>query len=96
MAPDSAASRPITLTLPDGATRRFDGPVTGFAVAGAIAKSLAKAALAIKVDGAMRDLSREIDHDARIEIVTPDTADGGLPGPLSTRFGRPRSTRRDR
>jgi threonyl-tRNA synthetase len=76
LAPDSAASRPITLTLPDGATRRFDGPVTGFAVAGAIAKSLAKAALAIKVDGAMRDLSREIDHDARIEIVTPDTADG--------------------
>jgi threonyl-tRNA synthetase len=76
LAPDSAAPRPITLTLPDGATRQFDGPVTGFAAAASIAKSLAKAALAIKVDGALRDMSREIDHDARIEIVTPGTPDG--------------------
>ena len=76
MAPDSAAPRPITLTLPDGATRQFDGPVTGFAAAASIAKSLAKAALAIKVDGSLRDMSREIDHDAKIEIVTPGTPDG--------------------
>ncbi len=76
MAPDSAAPRPITLTLPDGATRQFDGPVTGFAAAASIAKSLAKAALAIKVDGALRDMSGEIDHDAKIEIVTPGTPDG--------------------
>ena len=76
MAPDSAASHPITLTLPDGATRRFDGPVTGAEVAASIAKSLAKAALAIKVDGALRDLSRPIEQDARIEIVTPNSADG--------------------
>ncbi len=76
MAPDSAAPHPITVTLPDGATRQFDGPVTGMAVAASIAKSLAKAALAIKVDGKLRDLSREIDQDAKIEIVTPDKPDG--------------------
>ena len=76
MAPDSAASHPITLTLPDGATRRFDGPVTGTEVAASIAKSLAKAALAIKVDGELRDLSRPIEQDAKIEIVTPNSADG--------------------
>jgi threonyl-tRNA synthetase len=76
LAPDSAAPHPITLTLPDGATRHFDGPVTGIAVAASIAKSLAKAALAIKVDGSLRDLSREIDRDARIEIVTPTSPDG--------------------
>jgi threonyl-tRNA synthetase len=76
LAPDSAAPHPITLTLPDGATRRFDGPVTGAAVAGSIAKSLAKSALAIKVDGKLRDLSALLDRDARIEIVTPGTPDG--------------------
>jgi threonyl-tRNA synthetase len=74
--PDSAPPHPITLTLPDGATRRFDGPVTGAEVAGSIAKSLAKAALAIKVDGSLRDLARSIDRDARIEIVTPGSLDG--------------------
>ena len=76
MAPDSVAPQPITLTLPDGAQRRFDGPVSGADVAASISRSLAKAALAIKVDGALRDLSRAIDRDARIEIVTPETADG--------------------
>jgi len=74
--PDSAAPHPITLTLPDGATRQFDGPVTGAAVAASIGKGLAKAALAIKLDGALRDLSCLIDHDARIEIVTPASPDG--------------------
>jgi threonyl-tRNA synthetase len=76
LAPDSVAPQPITLTLPDGAQRRFDGPVSGADVAASISRSLAKAALAIKVDGALRDLSRAIDRDARIEIVTPETADG--------------------
>jgi threonyl-tRNA synthetase len=76
LAPDSAAPHPITLTLPDGATRRFDEPVTGTAVAGSIAKSLAKSALAIKIDGKLRDLSAVLDQDARIEIVTPNTPDG--------------------
>jgi threonyl-tRNA synthetase len=76
LAPDSAPPRPITLTLPDGATRRFDGPVTGADVAGSIAKSLAKAALAIKVDGNVRDLARVIDQDARIEIITANSPDG--------------------
>jgi threonyl-tRNA synthetase len=76
LAPDSAAPRPITLTLPDGATRTFDGPVTGATVAASIGAGLAKAALAIKVDGDLIDLSREIGHDARIAIVTRDSPDG--------------------
>jgi threonyl-tRNA synthetase len=76
LAPNSAVPHPITLTLPDGATRRFDGPVTGATVAGSIAKSLAKSALAIKVDGALLDLSAMLDRDAKIEIVTPNTPDG--------------------
>jgi threonyl-tRNA synthetase len=73
---DSASPQPISLTLPDGAIRRFDGPVTGADVAASIAKSLAKAALAIKVDGQLRDLARPIEADAKIEIITPSMPDG--------------------
>ncbi len=76
MFPDSAVSRPVTIRLPDGGTRTFDGPVSGAAIAGSIAKSLAKAALAIKVDGRLLDLDRVIADDAAVEIVTPNSADG--------------------
>jgi threonyl-tRNA synthetase len=74
--PDAAAPHPITLTLPDGATRTFETPVTGAQVAASIGAGLAKAALAIKLDGKVRDLSHLISHDARIAIVTRDSADG--------------------
>ncbi|MCC9622762.1 threonine--tRNA ligase [Thalassospira sp. MA62] len=60
----------IALTLPDGAVREFDGPVSGFDVAKSISPSLAKKSFAIIVNGELRDLAREIDTDAAIEIVT--------------------------
>ena len=60
----------VAITLPDGNVRRFDGPVAGADIAAAIGPGLAKAALAIKVDGTLKDLSAAIDRDARIEIVT--------------------------
>jgi threonyl-tRNA synthetase len=59
-----------TMTLPDGSSRQFDGPVTGATVAAAIGPGLARAALAMKVDGQLADLSRAIDHDAAIIFVT--------------------------
>lgn len=65
----------ISLTLPDGAVRAFDGPATGLDVAESISKSLAKKALAIKVDGMLWDLTRTIDTDAAVEIVTRDHGD---------------------
>ena len=40
----------VAITLPDGSQRRFDGPVSGAALAAAIGPGLAKAALAVKVD----------------------------------------------
>ncbi len=64
----------VAITLPDGNARQFDGPVSGSAVAAAIGPGLAKAALAIHVDGALWDLSRDIAHDAEVEIVTQDHA----------------------
>src|SRR5260221_9452940 len=60
----------VAITLPDGSERRFDGPVSGAALAAAIGPGLAKAALAVKVDGSLRDLAGPIDRDARVEIVT--------------------------
>ena len=61
---------PVTITLPDGAQRRFEGPVTGLALAESIGKSLAKAAIAVKVNGELRDLARAIDKDAAVSIIT--------------------------
>ncbi len=58
------------LTLPDGSIREYEGSVTGAAVAADIGPGLAKAALAIIVDGEMLDLALEIEADASLEIVT--------------------------
>jgi len=65
----------IAITLPDGSVREFDGPVTGRDVAAAIGPRLAKDALAIKVDGVVRDLATVIESDARVEIVTRNHPD---------------------
>ena len=64
------AAGPVTITLPDGSTRAYDGPVSGAEIAASIGPGLAKAALAVVVDGELRDLKRRIERDARVEIVT--------------------------
>jgi threonyl-tRNA synthetase len=58
------------ITLPDSSVRRFDAPVTGATVAAAIGPGLARAALAMKLDGKLVDLDTSIDHDAQIVFVT--------------------------
>jgi threonyl-tRNA synthetase len=58
------------ITLPDGSVRTFDGPVTGTTVAAAIGPGLAKAALAMQVDGRLRDLSDELAADCAIRFIT--------------------------
>ena len=59
-----------TLSLPDGAARSFDAPVTGADFAAAVGPGLAKAALLVEVDGALRDLSRPIEQDASVRVIT--------------------------
>ena len=66
----------VAITLPDGSTKSFDGPVTGAEIAAAIGPGLAKAALAVRVDGALWDLARAIKNDAAIEIITVKDEDG--------------------
>jgi threonyl-tRNA synthetase len=60
----------ISITLPDGSSREYEPGVSGADVAASIGPGLAKAALAIKLDGVMIDLATPIDADAAIEIIT--------------------------
>jgi threonyl-tRNA synthetase len=62
--------REVAVTLPDGAVRRYPAGVTGAEVAADISPSLGKAALAITLDGRLDDLSRPIERDAKLAIVT--------------------------
>ena len=62
----------VTITLPDGKTRSYPGPVSGAEVAASIGPGLAKAAMVVRVDGALRDLTAPIAQDSRIAIVTRD------------------------
>src|SRR5690348_14563384 len=70
------SSPPVVVTLPDGKTREFPGPVSGAALAAAIGPGLARAAIAITLDGKPRDLASVIDHDAAVAIITRDQPDG--------------------
>ncbi|KAB5915318.1 TGS domain-containing protein, partial [Bifidobacterium adolescentis] len=65
----------IKITFPDGAVKEFDAGITTAEIAAGISKSLAKKALAGKVNGQLIDLNRGIEEDASIEIVTPDHED---------------------
>ena len=60
----------VAITLPDGSVREFDKPVSGAGLAASIGPGLAKAALAIVVDGELRDLAHTLESDAAVEIVT--------------------------
>lgn len=64
------------ITLPDGSERHFDAATNGADIAASIGKGLAKSAVAVKVNGEAWDLTRAIDADASIEIVTRDSEDG--------------------
>ena len=66
----------ITLTLPDGATQQFDKPLTGIAFAESISKSLAKKALALKINGEAVDLATVIDSDCEIAVLTASDEEG--------------------
>ena len=71
---DDAANM-VTVTLPDGAARTYPAGVTAATVARDISASLAKAAVAAKIDGALTDLSRPIAADARLAILTSKDAE---------------------
>ncbi len=60
----------VNITLPDGSVRTFDKAVSGLELATDIGPGLAKAALALRIDGEMRDLKTVLSEDVAVEIVT--------------------------
>jgi len=65
----------VAITLPDGSLRNFDGSVTGLQIAQSIGPGLAKSALAIRIDGVMKDLGTTITTDSQVAIVTAKDPD---------------------
>ena len=64
------------ITLPDGSIKAFQGAVTGLGVAESIGPGLARSAVAVRIDGELRDLTAEIAADAAVEIVTRTSTEG--------------------
>jgi threonyl-tRNA synthetase len=65
-----ASNAPIAITLPDGKVLTHTAGVTGADIAAGIGPGLAKAALAIEVDGRMWDIFRPIEKDSGVRIIT--------------------------
>ncbi len=66
----------ITITFPDGNKRDYEKGVTGFHIAESIAKSLAKEAIAINMNGIQKDLCDKINSDSNISIITINSDEG--------------------
>ncbi len=66
----------VAITLADKSVRNFDGEIDGFILAENISKSLARIAIAMKVNGIEVDLAHKIAEDSQVEIITPNTAKG--------------------
>ena len=60
----------VAITLPDGSKRTFDTSVTGAEIAADIGPGLAKAALAVRIDGQLSDITLPIEEDSAVAIVT--------------------------
>jgi len=66
----------MNITLPDGSIRELEKGSTGLDLANDIGPGLAKAAIAVVVDGTQRDLCDPITNDSKVSIVTIDTNEG--------------------
>ncbi len=68
----------LKITLPDGAVKEFEGPVSGMEVANSISEGLARNTLAVKVNDEIWDASRPITEDATLQILTWRDDDGKM------------------
>ncbi|KXJ53379.1 MAG: threonine--tRNA ligase, partial [Neptuniibacter sp. Phe_28] len=66
----------VNITLPDGAIKCFDKPVTSLDVALSISKGLAENVIAAKVNNRLMDLSDPIDIDAEVQLITVRDGEG--------------------
>ena len=73
MPSEAQAKDMVEVSLPDGAKRTLPAGATGVDLATGISKSLAKKAIALKLDGELVDLSSELADGGAVEIVTRDS-----------------------
>ena len=66
----------VAIKLPSGDVMNMEGEVNGFAVAQNISAGLAKAAIAVNVNGKLTDLSTPITTDATVTIITGKDKEG--------------------
>ncbi len=66
----------LHVTLPDGSVREFEDNSTLLSIAKSLNQKLGKSALLAKVNGVNKDLSDVLDHDAKVEFITPDSEEG--------------------
>lgn len=66
----------IKVTLPDGAVREYEDGASPYDVAVSISNSLAKKALAAKVDGELYDLARPLEGDVELALITAKDEEG--------------------
>lgn len=66
----------IKVSLPDGSVKEFEAGSSLLSIAKSLNQKLGKTALLAKVDGENKDLSDVLDHDAKVEFVTPDSEEG--------------------
>jgi threonyl-tRNA synthetase len=66
----------LNITLPDGSVRPVEPGTTGYDLAASISEGLARNALAVKVNGEIRDLHRPLTEDVALEILTWNDAGG--------------------
>ncbi len=66
----------VTIKLPDGSVMNMDSGVNGFDIAQKISAGLAKAALAVKINDKLQDLSTPITTDATVTIITAKDKEG--------------------
>ena len=66
----------MKITLPDGSIRELAEGSSGLDLASDIGPGLAKAAIAVKVNGVQKDLSDSIEHDSEVSIITIDSDEG--------------------
>lgn len=66
----------INITFPDGAQRQYEAGVSALEIAKSISEGLARKILAAKVNDEVWDLSRPIQKDSRLQLLTWDDIDG--------------------
>jgi threonyl-tRNA synthetase len=60
----------VEIKLPDGSTKKFENPPTGFDIAKSISEGLARNCVAVRKNGDILDLNRQIKDDAEVRLIT--------------------------